>query len=113
MNPNLYIGIYPVVTIKEKRSVRRFVCTRVLITRREDRLVLRFFLLGAEGVEFWGDKPHVEDLPTISMFQRTDSSELAQTHGFDSSVVEEFKRVIEFFDKPVNLEGLLPEKKVV
>lgn len=113
MNPNLYAGIYPVVTIKEQRSVRRFVCTRVLITRREDRFVLRFFLLDAEGIEFWGNRPYTGDLPTIDSFQRTDSSELAKVYGVDLGVIEEFKRVIEFFDDPVNLKGLLPEKKVI
>lgn len=112
MNPNLYVGIYPVVTIKEQRSVRRFVCTRVLIARREDRLVLRFFILGEENTEFWGNRWR-EESPTISEFQITDSSKLAKKYGFDLGIVEEFKRVLDFFDEPVNLKGLLPEKKVV
>lgn len=113
MMPAPYAEIYPVVTIKESRSVRRFVCTRVLITRRDDRVVLRFSILSEEGTEFWGRKPYRGDLPTISTFQETGSSELAKMYGFELGVVEEFKRVLEFFDEPVGLKDLLPEKKVV
>lgn len=112
MMSELCTDIYPVVTLKEPRSVHRFVCRRVLITRRDDRVVLRFFILGAESIEFWG-KPYDGELPSISEFQKTESFPLYVKYGLDLVAIEEFKRVLDFFDEPVNLKGLLPEKKVV
>lgn len=113
MNPNLYVGIYPVVTIRGISHVQRFICTGVGVVQREGCLILRFQVLGESELSFWGNRSHGSDLPPLDYFRRNEAKDLARHHNLGLGVVEEFKHVIEFFDKPVNLEGLLPEKKVV
>lgn len=103
-------GIYPVVTIKEERRVRRFVCNSVMVGRREGCIILTFFSPGEEGVQYWGNRAHGEVMPALDYFRDHESSFLSKKHDLELGVVEEFKRVIEFFEcKDVSLEKIVKE----
>ncbi|ARK07958.1 hypothetical protein phiA829_138 [Aeromonas phage phiA8-29] len=113
MMSEFYAEIYPVITIKGKDQVRRFVCNGVRVAQREGCIVLWFEVLGGDDLCFWGDRSHEGVLPALEYFQKTGVGIISRSHALDHNVVEEFKRVLDFFDEPVNLKGLLPEKKVV
>lgn len=101
MENSLISGVYPVVTIKEKNRIRRFVCNSVMVSQREGCTILTFFRPSEEAVQYWGNRAHGGEQLTLDYFLNNESLKLSKKHNLDLGVVEEFQRVIKFLETPV------------
>lgn len=112
MSINTLTGNFPIVTLVGSHSAKRFACSEVTIYQKEGCIFIRFEGTDGRVAIFSGNRSH-GSLPTIDYFKSEEADVISSRHSLELNAVKELKRVLEFFDEPVNLKGLLPEKKAV
>lgn len=113
MNDHLYHLVYPVVTIASERTIQRFFCSKISLFQREGCPVVMFAVPDGEPVSYTGKRSHGGKLPNLSTFRTSEAEVLSRAYDLPLDVCKAVQQVLEFFDEPVNLKGLLPEKKVL
>lgn len=113
MIDHLYHLIFPVVTITSERVAQRFFCSKISLYQREGCLTVMFAVPNGEPISYTGNRSHGGKLPNLSTFRTSEAEVLSRNHDLPLDVCKAVQQVLVFFDEPVNLKGLLPEKKVV